>query len=410
MSIEADQELAGREPELPALGLALDPSVIADRLRTKRPDLGIQMAEAVYVRYKPETSCLVSYRFDTSEGPLLGYAKTVRRGSERKIEKMLIKGGLVVDTNLAINLFPADLGLQALKHLTGEPEPLLDRLGVLAGQDISLRTLSYKPERRYVAAAESGDGPQLVIRAYTEHDYAAAQNAATAFCTNEVFAVAALAGKNNRNRALAMGWAPGRSLSRHMADEPASTGITVGRALRLLHRQQPAAPLPGDGRQQIVRRVTETAAAAGQLLPEGAEKLSLMSSDVIKELRRWPQHQVPVHGDFTADQVLIGRSDDRIGIIDWDRAAYGDAAWDLGCFLADLECRVLAGLLDRATADRWAEAFLAGYVYEHTRETIQVATAAALVSRSTDPFRGRKPDWDTEMRAIIQRAGEVAGW
>lgn len=410
MPNEADQELVEREPGLPALGLALDPVAIADRLRTKRPDLCIRTAEAVYVRYKPETSCLVSYRFDTSEGPLLGYAKTVRRGDEPKIDKMLGNGGLAVDTNLAINLFPTDLELRALKHLDGGQEPLVDRLGVLAGQEIRLRTLSYKPERRYVAAAESDEGPQLVIRAYTDHDYRAARNAATAFCTNDVFAVAALAGKNNRNRALAIGWAPGRSLSRHLADEPAFTGITVGRALRLLHRQQPAAPLPGDGRQQIVRRVTETAAAAGQLLPAGAEKLSLTASRLKQQLKRWPQHRVPVHGDFSADQVLIGRSDNRIGIIDWDRAAHGDAAWDLGCFLADLDCRVLARALDRVTADLWAEALLEGYDYNHPHEMIQVATAAALISRSTDPFRRRKPEWDTEIRAIINRAVEVAEW
>ncbi|MDQ3781474.1 MAG: aminoglycoside phosphotransferase family protein [Actinomycetota bacterium] len=400
-----DGDLAARDRALPLLGTALDSSAIAEVVAASRPELGIAAAVATYIRYKPFTNAIVSYRFTTANGPLLGYAKTVRQGDEPKIAKMVAAGGAGVNGALAVNLFPTDRELRALRNLNGSPARLLERLIPAAGPGAQLRTLRYKPERRYVAAVETDGHSSVVIRAHTDADYVWARRAAVAFTSNERFTVAGMTAKSDRNRALALQWMPGSPLSYSLADAPVGA---VGEALRKLHGTTPRARMRGDGRRRAERSLLETSALTGWLLPDRAEELDRLTARLVGLIRRSAPQPVPTHGDFSADQVLVDGSDDRIGIIDWDRAAIGDAGWDLGCFLADLECRAVIGTVDRATVDRCRSSLLEGYGDGPVTNNGPLLTAAALVARCAEPFRSRRPSWDDEMRAIVDRVAQLA--
>lgn len=403
--MSADGGLAARDRDLPQLGMALDPGAIAEVVAASRPELGIAAAAATYVRYKPATNAIVSYRFTSANGSLLGYAKTVRGGDESKIAKMVRAGGIGVNGGLAVNLFPVDRELRALQSPNGSLARLVERLIPEADPGAQLHTLRYKPERRYVAAVDSGGSHAAVIRAHTDADYLWARRAATAFTSNDRFTVAGVVGRSDSKRALALQWMPGGPFSHSLGDALASQ---VGEALRWLHGTTPRARVRGDGRRRAVRSMVETAALTGWLLPDRAEELDRLTQRLVGLMGRSASQSVPTHGDFSADQVLVDGGDHRIGIIDWDRAAIGDAGWDLGCFLADLECRAVTGTVDRATVDRCRSALLEGYGDGPGTDTVPLLTQAALVARTAEPFRSRRPSWDGEMRAIVDRVAQLA--
>jgi energy-coupling factor transporter ATP-binding protein EcfA2 len=81
-----------------------------------------------------------------------------------------------------------------------------------------------------------------------------------------------------------------------------------------------------------------------------------------------------VHGDFSADQVVINR--ERPIIIDWDHAACGDPARDIGTFLARLDAQAADGVLTRAEADELGAALVEGYARDRWRPSPQRVAAS----------------------------------
>src|SRR5690625_694172 len=59
---QADDSLRRRDPQLGHLRQVLDADYAAELLTAALPGFGITDVEPEYVRYKPQTSCLVNYR------------------------------------------------------------------------------------------------------------------------------------------------------------------------------------------------------------------------------------------------------------------------------------------------------------------------------------------------------------
>ena len=109
---------------------------------------------------------------------------------------------------------------------------------------------------------------------------------------------------------------------------------------------------------------------------------------------------VALHGDFSADQVVVGPTG--TAIVDWDRAATGPAARDLGSALARLDLDGLRGA-ETATA---ADALLGGYAAvgaPPSAADVVAHRARALLALVTEGFRERRPHWDEEIRAVLRR-------
>lgn len=403
----ADRLLADRDRDLPRLAEVLDPMGVADHLASAAPAVGVASAEALYVRYKPATNCLVSYRFHTTTGPVVGYVKTVRRGSEGKIEKMALLGAVVIHPDLAIALLPNDVDLPALKRFGSSIDDLLERLGRPRAGPVAVRPLSYKPERRFVGVVESESGPEAVLRAYTSDDYAPAKGGIEAFPSDHRVATPTIIGKSNRHHALTVTWSPGDPLSDHLSLHPEVEGRRLGVVIRHLHHRPPDRLPPARARHTVARRILSTWQAVRRLHPSGAELPPAFAERLVDRMNQGGD-DVPIHGDLSADQVLVGRPDGRLGIIDWDHAGLGDPVWDLGCFLADLELRALEATIDRSTADAWREALIEGYGDGSIVDRVDLATAAGLIALSTEPFRRRRPGWDTQIDAIVGRARQLA--
>ena len=84
------------------------------------------------------------------------------------------------------------------------------------------------------------------------------------------------------------------------------------------------------------------------LLPELTERAADLAERIAGRLSGLAPVRVPVHGDFSADQAVLG-PDGVAGLIDLDSAALGDPAADLGC----AEAAMIAGVLLGQLTDGW---------------------------------------------------------
>ncbi|WP_309124224.1 phosphotransferase [Arthrobacter sp.] len=179
----------------------------------------------------------------------------------------------------------------------------------------------------------------------------------------------------------------------------------AGAALALLHAQPPIhATLswraPAGRLRSLVRENTV-------LMPENHDRLARVQAQLEQLLRR-PGRAAVIHGDFSADQVLVdGKS---VRLIDFERCSYGAAASDLGSFAA-VEA-LGAQQVDRRTIltlPRTA-ALLDGYgVGPTTVNESEVLgwTCFYLLNRLREPFRACSPDWHAQLEHRLEMIEEV---
>ena len=420
----ADAELVARDPALPGLPLLLDSDAFAAALRATLPAADVGAARATYVRYKRGTSCLVAYRLQIDGDEIDVYAKAYRRGDGAKIGKArerlsgegpLGPAGFVLDeAAVTVQAFPHDHELRVLSRLADESaRPQLLAKLVPDRPDLhcsALRTLRYKPERRYVAQLVTKEGEGAVIRVYTKSDFdAASRRAKKAFKSRGPLRVARRLGRSIRHRMVVLEWLPGRPLD-EAARDPAfqlSAASAAGAALAELHAQGRAGLMCSDRRAEADALVASVAAVA-ELCPDLAERARDLASRVAAGLLRGRFSKRPIHGDFSADQVVL--TEDGTGILDLDRAVLGDPAADLGSFIAQLERDALAGVLPTGRAEGMRDALLDGYGKESRHaapERIRLFTVARLLRLAPEPFRRREADWPKRTEAILERAEEI---
>lgn len=418
-----DAELARRDQALPGLRLLLDPEAFMVRLRDALPGLSIGRAQPGYTRYKPGTSCLVGYRME-ADGPIALYAVARRRGDTEKLRKVYSNTvpnsaagtgtGLLEEEAVEVYGFPNDRSLRSLRRLADPASRsqwlggrFPDQLKLLNGE---LRTLAYKPERRYVAQLGAKHGSGAVLRLYTDEGFRTARTAAKAFCSSEGVRVPRRLGHSARHRMLLLEWLPGQPLSEVLQDPSLRLSALekVGAALAELHAQQcPSLPTRSGTCDAVSLR--SAAAAVAALCPPLAERTSRLSHTLESFLESTAAPRCAIHGDFYADQVLI--TPDAVAILDFDRARLGDPAADLGLFIAHLERNDLYGTLPSGLLPSMRAALLTGYGVQPESEVLhrtKMHTAAGLMMLAVDPFRRRMAEWPKEIKRIINRALELS--
>ncbi|NJC22587.1 hypothetical protein BJ994_001663 [Arthrobacter pigmenti] len=180
--------------------------------------------------------------------------------------------------------------------------------------------------------------------------------------------------------------------------QPAQAGAAsyaAGEALSLLHRQPPvhqshAWRAPAGRLMSLVR---ENAA----LIPESGDRLTRVRSALEPLLRR-PGRAAMIHGDFSADQVLVDGSDVRL--IDFERCTYGAAASDLGSFAAMEALGADSPAGDDVLALPRTAALLDGYSAgpDAVNESEVLGwTVFFLLNRLREPFRACMPGWRQQM-------------
>lgn len=412
--LPADSSLIRRDAELPGLAVLLDVDTFATALQTSLPETNIQSIRSTYVRYKRSTNCLVAYELEVAGTKVPIYAKAFGANSWNKLQKFrnrtsvpgsLGVGHLILETQgIVVCFFPNDKNLKQLPQLVNlDCKQLLREMFVTDLQLTQLINLHYKPERRYVGQLRTDNHIQAVLKAYTKEDYPQAKINAQAFHAGTVLHIAPTLGYSDRDRLLALKWIPRLPLNDAIA-QPQLNDNTItltGAALAEIHAQNPA-NLNILSRNAEAQSLLSIADDLSFIYPPIANLAQNLARQFAERLLALPQLTYPIHGDFNAEQVLLGENN--VTILDFDRAVRSDPAADLGSFLARLERDNLCGDLSSYRLQKIKAALLQSYQAPHLDNSIELYTAIALFQLACEPFRYRESNWDEKTVAILQQA------
>ena len=405
-----DAAVAARDLGLPGLGLLLDADRMAETLTALLPDCGIEQMRPSYLRYKPETSCLAGFTAATPHGRIDLSAKAYRPRRYAIERARPLPAGLrsavgpvalyLDDQAVLVCLVPYDRELGALPWLvdTNRRRALLEKL-VPDLASFDWRLLRHKPGRRHIGVLEEAGVACAIVKLYTEAHFAQARLGAR-------FAAGiggpALLGSSSRHGILASAWQPGRSLADLDPDDPEArrSAATAGAALAAVHDRR-SGDLPPRTLGDESRAVTAAARSLARLAPDLAERTLRLADRMAALILDLPERMVPLHGDFSADQVVVGA--DGVQLIDWDRAGTGPRALDLGSFIARLEADALpaGGALPGEIVAAFTDAY-AGAAGRRPH-ALRVWTAVALLRLASEPFRQRRSDWPDLALALLDR-------
>lgn len=114
---------------------------------------------------------------------------------------------------------------------------------------------------------------------------------------------------------------------------------------------------------------------------------------------------VVTHGDCHPGQVLVDGP--RIVLLDFDRCHLGDAAADLGNYLAHADAAILAGGPVEPTEARLLQAYGEGGGRRPDAARLALWRALGLLQLAASPFRALDPKWPVRAAAILERGREV---
>lgn len=379
-------ELGLTDASVPGVALIGD----GDRLWQILAETGERLIDRGYLRYKPGTSLVAGLRL--ASGHAFAYAVGAAAAAKPRKTVDRAPEGSVLCWSPANGLLIARAG--ADRDLPGLLRP--DRLAAALPEGVRAarwETLAYKPQRRWVARPfESGRALPYVVRAYRRNDLPRAM--AGWDLATEVAARGAglvlprILVRARRGGIATTSWLPGAPLDRLLAGGPVDTEllVRVGDQLARLHAGLPARPGDGvAGRLRAARAVLREVAA---VLPDHRARAGEL---LLSLTARAPEARLvrPIHGDFSADQVIVG-PDGSVGLTDWDRGGWGDPATDLGSLRA-------AGLPEDGYA-----AVLAGYTaVRDLPEAVDWHTAVTRLLRLTEPLRQCRVEWRTEIQARL---------
>ncbi len=408
----ADLALAGRDAELPCLAAMLDDD-----------DLSELVGEALHVtrvRYKPHTSLLVAFLRTGKGGNSYGWALSTAGNVklDGRARSSARKGGSVrlipfplphTDATIAVGGIEDDWALR--KNLRWLAEHGLERLGVAhaPGQGLlngTARVLRYKPERRLVLLADSPGAPIVIKTAALPADEDAERLFHQRLQRHGVPLLPRLsgAGTSSHGTSASPAWGEG--------DLTASTGPDgarrAGEALARLHGVPPEVDSGSTPQSEALRLQLEaTCSMVDTLSPALGPPAAKIADRIRRQLDGAPDcgTAAQVHGDFSADQVLVSGTE--IRLIDFDRARVGTPESDLGSFAAVEEISRWRGT---AVTTHHTQDLIEGYVQAGGRFTpaaVDAWTAVRFFANIVDPFRDRRPEWAAEMSRHLERAGEL---
>ncbi len=214
-------ELIARDKSIANLSLAYDDQAMGVVLKRLLPSAQFESIVKEYIRYKPETSCLISYRLIGSNEITSLYVVLYNKINPDKLPQTAVDSSEVLkvavchDLALVVYPFPFDRRLPYLSLLS-DKNSCDELLGTCLYDDASFSTahidvLQYKPERRFVAKFIDSDGNQLVIKHYSKQRFEQA-SIAKRFKIKGRFLVKTL-GKSKPHKVLVFDWVDGVCLA-----------------------------------------------------------------------------------------------------------------------------------------------------------------------------------------------------
>lgn len=303
---------------------------------------------------------------------------------------------------LSIWQHPLDPSLPGLRIAT-DPDSVRKVWG--AGRDlISLETISYRPLRRAVIAAEFDDGTRLflkVLRArradelHTRHQLLLDAGIPAAVPVREpVLDVVAL--KEG----------PGESLAEYFLADGAA-GAAPEQFIELLEKL-PAEVMTLPAREAWTDRLSAYATAATSALPEAADRIRALVEHISAALPMTDRGPVvPTHGDFYEANLLM-HGGEVSALLDVDSLGPGHRVDDLACFLGHLA--VLPAVDARYIHVPAAfQRFAAGFAATVDAQALRVRTASVALSLVAGARDTRRQHWQAQAEHRLSCAEAVVG-
>ncbi|WP_300343857.1 phosphotransferase [Nesterenkonia sp.] len=314
---------------------------------------------------------------------------------------------------LAIWQHPLDPALPGLRLAT-DPDSVASIWG--AGRVLTgLETVSYRPLRRAVIAADFSDGSRLylkVLRSGRAVDLDARHRMLL-----EAGVPAPVPVSDPVSDVVALQRGDGVSLAEYFLADGAAT-VRPKDFVALLE-QMPEEVMTLPAREAWTDRLPSYASAAASALPSHADRIAQLAETIMQRLPAADRGPVvPTHGDFYEANVLM--RDAQIScLLDVDSLGPGHRVDDLACFLGHLA--VLPAVDERyihapAAFDRFARAF----AEEVDPESLRIRSASVALSLVAGARDTRRRGWSAQaehrlrcaeiLLDLIPAAGDLPRW
>ena len=413
---EADRAVAARDARIPGLNWVLDDELLSELLG--------ESVRITRTRYKPHTSALVAFRRAGDGAGSYGWASTTTEEHVEKLQRRADssrkRGGSIrlfqpnnLHADVVVAVGPIDEDWPLRPNLRWLRDQGLGRLGAFpaAGRFLEppVGVLRYNPERRLVIRVPSATLPVVVKTAAHADQAAAGRQLRQLLADHGIPVLPELAGPECAAHGISASPDWGHGDLSGGDNDPAA--YRAGQALAALHGMDPETPTdPTADAEDLARQLAATRSMLTCLLPGLEAPVTRLTGRLLASLgaagTAGPR-QVLVHGDFSADQVLVDGP--AVRIIDFDRARTSDPARDLGSFAAVEDIAnpagagpVAGGRKSAQLIDGYREA--GGHV---SRARVDTWAAFRLFLNSVDPFRNRASDWPADTDWHIRRALEL---
>lgn len=405
----ADARLAAADRAIPGLSEVLSPLGLVRRLA---PGWGAVDVRVVYLRYKPGTSLIAGIALTDDDGATT-FAQALALGPAAldKLEKVRWAGdrddvgrGALVDPDRGVAL----TDVTADRHLPGVRR-------VLRRVDDAVTPLVYKPGRRWVARRDRTGEPPALVKVHQPDTFAGLLVRYEALHGLPVSRVTAV---HERRGTVTSPWVPGVPLDRLTGPGVPDLWARAGSVLAGVHQQRPIGGLVQvDRAEALAASVAAVRAVAPELaadaLPAAARlRVGLSDTEVLRV----------VHGDFSADQVIV-RPDLATGagaavtepaaidqpevtVVDLDRVGLDDPVADLASWYGAL----VASGAEPGDPREVLAPLLAGYLAAGGTadlERLHLHCAAAVLQRAAEPFRRHLADWPERVAHLVTVAKEL---
>jgi ATP-binding cassette subfamily B protein len=386
---ETRRRVPARDAALPSFEALLDADRMEPVLRRSlgRPLGGIEIAD---VRLKPGRELIVRYEVAAPEKHTAVALTRARGKLAKEVARVDRKDLLTYDADLdaLIQWLPVDIDLPALAL---SPDELVRRVAD-AGVRVARpwpdpQLLAYKPFGRAVVGLNGH-----VLKLYAEERRVHAAVAGQAAVAGSDVPTPGLETTLPDLRAVVQTRLDGR-----VADELGVFARQAGALLGSLHASR--APAPRLTCERRLAQAAKHAAVVTAILPRLRGRVDALLQR-LAQLAPAESGVVLSHGDFEVGQLLVGR--DGVALLDLDDVCIAPPALDHANYAAHV-VDGSGGTLDDA---REVLASLAEG-YGRTPADLDWHLAAALVCRSSAPFRRFRPDWPDRVERIAAAAEET---
>lgn len=415
-----------KDSQLPQLGTLLNESAV---IRILSDTLSIEVLEArpKYVRYKPETSCIVQYQlgYRENDSDIISQSAHIKvyadhRASTKvnggragrmnnRLEELLPhapKVNYLPEVDGALQVFPADLDLPGLARIAdsnGARKVLKKALELERSPDLDSEPelIRYKPGRKALFRYQVSEYSNLPLYGKVfENMDVRKMRVITASLLDAGIATGRVLGIVEKQNFIVHETVPGVALN-EIREKPEYSSWMKPLATLLWQLHAVVLPyLPKHDLNDEINTLRELREQLTRLLPHLRDRLDQFVATVADRLGSIDDVLVTSHGDFYDDQALVDGGS--MALIDLEALRRSHPLIDAGNMLAHLSVGSIRG--DHVLPAR--DAFMVE-IERHTKatsENIALFEAAGILKLAPGPFRRLEENWPERVEQIVTLA------